>query len=97
MNGGSFIRTTRKPLKAPRARPTTRPIRSAAQALYPHTTATLPITAAESTVIEPTERSMPAVRMTSVWASARVPMIMTWARIVEMLVAVRKRSVDRLK
>ena len=40
----------------------------------------------------PTERSMPAVRMTSVWAMPRMPMIVTWVSMVERLLAVAKRE-----
>ena len=65
--------------------------------MYPHPNASLPITTDDRTVIEPTDRSIPAVSMTSVWATARVPMIVTWARIVDRLVAVKNRSVNRLK
>ena len=44
-----------------------------------------------STMTMPTERSIPAVRMISVWAIPRMPMIVTCRRIVERFEPVVKR------
>ena len=43
----------------------------------PECTARLPMTSAETTRIAPTERSIPAVRMMSVWAIATMPITVT--------------------
>ena len=58
----------------------------------PSTTASRPITTEEITMMTPTERSMPAVRITSVWAMPSMPMIVTWVSTVERLLAVTKRE-----
>ena len=61
----------------------------------PSMTASRPITTDEITMITPTERSMPAVRMTSVCAMPRMPMIVTWVSTVERLLPVTKwRVID---
>ena len=46
----------------------------------------------ESTMMAPTDRSIPAVRMMIVWPMARVPMTITCWTIREMLLACRKLS-----
>ena len=56
----------------------------------PSSTARRPITTEEITMITPTERSMPAVKMTSVCAMPRMPMIVTCVSTVERLLAVTK-------
>ena len=43
-------------------------------------------------MIAPTERSMPAVRMTSVWAMPTMPMIVTCCRTSDRLNGGKKRS-----
>ena len=48
------------------------------------------MTTEEITMITPTERSMPAVRMTRVCAMPRMPTIVTWVSTVEKLLAVTK-------
>ena len=48
-------------------------------------------------MIAPTERSMPAVRITSVWAMPRVPTTITCWTTSERFAGSRKRSVVRLK
>ena len=53
----------------------------------PSTTANLPMTTEQSTMIAATERSMPAVRMIRLWAAARMPMIDTCCMI--------KREIER--
>ncbi|EEF23288.1 conserved hypothetical protein [Ricinus communis] len=73
MNGGSFILATRKPLSSPQMPPTARPATIATGVGKPYVTATLPMTTEEMTMMTPIERSMPAVRMTSVWAAPRMP------------------------
>ena len=60
----------------------------------PSMTASRPITTEEITIITPTERSMPAVRITRVCAMPRMPMIVTWVSTVETLLPVTKCDVD---
>ena len=43
-------------------------------------------------MMTPIERSMPAVRMTSVWPMPRMPVTITWVSTVDMLLAVVKRA-----
>jgi hypothetical protein len=73
MNGGSRNLVTRKPFIAPAASPTTSPRRSASGAGAPLPVASCATTMEARIMTAPTERSMPAVRMMSVWAMARVP------------------------
>ena len=55
-----------------------------------------PMTIEASTMTMPTERSIPAVRMISVWAIPKMPMIVTCRRIVERFEPVVKaRPIDR--
>ena len=51
----------------------------------------------ESTMIAPTDRSMPAVRMISVWAMPSVPTTITCWTISDRLPGCRNRSAVRLK
>ena len=46
----------------------------------------------DSTMIAPTERSMPAVRMISVWAMPSMPMIVTCCRTSDRLNGAKKRA-----
>ena len=66
MNGGICMRVTSTPLSQPNTSPQMRPRGNAIRTGTPSTTASRPITTDEMTMITPTERSMPAVRMTSV-------------------------------
>jgi hypothetical protein len=60
--------------------------------------ATVAQTMPEKANIEPTERSMPAVRMTKVMPTARIPMKEIWRITLKMLNAERKfgRSTERM-
>ena len=71
MNGGSFTRVTSTPLSVPARAATTMPIASAATPGTPWSDDTLAITIADRMAMAPTDRSMPAVRMTIVWPTAR--------------------------
>ena len=97
MNGGSRSRVTSMPLSRPQAVPTTKPISSASRPGTPASADSLAITIDDSTMIAPTERSMPAVRMTSVWAMPSVPTTITCWTISDRLAGARKRSAVMLK
>ena len=58
----------------------------------PSKTARRPITTDEITMMTPIDRSMPAVRITSVCPTPRMPVTITWVRIVEKLPAAVKRD-----
>ncbi len=77
MKGGSRNRVTMTPLTTPHAAPAARPDRRASAGGQPESTPSRPITTDDSTMIAPTDRSIPAVRMISVWATPRKPMIVT--------------------
>ena len=66
MNGGSLIRVTRKPLIAPIAVPQAKPRISARTPGMPALVQKFAIRIDEKTAMAPADRSMPAVRMTSV-------------------------------
>ena len=97
MNGGNLSRVTSKPFPTPHASPSAIPKSRPSQGFQPQVTASFPIVTELNSVMAPTERSMPAVRMMIVWAIPKVPMIMTWARIVDTLVVVRNLSPKMLK
>jgi hypothetical protein len=92
MNGGIFSRVTSEPLRKPKATPHSNPSGNATAIGTPSMTARRPITTEEITMMTPTDRSMPAVRITSVWAMPSVPMMVTWVRTVDRLLAVTKRA-----
>ena len=77
MNGGSLIRVTSKPLIAPIAVPRIRPMMIARTPGTPSFAAMFAMRMDVNTVMAPAERSMPAVRMTRVWPSARVAITVT--------------------
>ena len=77
MNGGSLSRVTSRPLIAPIARPHRKPTISARAPGSPAFVARLAMRIEEKTAIAPADRSMPAVRMTSVWPSASTAMTVT--------------------
>ncbi len=56
----------------------------------PESTTTVPSTTPEMAMMAPTERSMPAVRMTISWPAAMMPMTVDWSIRFLMLPAVRK-------
>ena len=78
MNGGSAIRVTSRPLTKPeRARRPAMPSRIASSGGTPLSTAILVITMQPNAITVPHDRSMPAVRMISVWPMASVPTTIT--------------------
>ena len=93
MNGGSFRRVTSAPLRSPQVVPTPNPISSASSPGTPWSADSLAITIDDNTMMAPTDRSMPAVRMISVWPIAMTPTTITCCRIRERFSPVRKRSV----
>ena len=97
MNGGSRSRVTSAPLSRPHAVPTPKPMSSASRPGTPWSADSLAITIDESTMIAPTDRSMPAVRMISVWAMPSVPTTITCWTISDRLPGCRNRSAVRLK
>ena len=82
---------------SPQAVPTPNPSSSASSPGTPASAESLAITIEERTMIAPTERSMPAVRMTSVWAMPRVPTTITCWTISERFAGSRKRSAVKAK
>ena len=90
MNGGICNRVTSAPLRKPKATPHSSPSGKAKTIGTPSMTASRPITTDEITMITPTERSMPAVRITNVCAMPRMPMIVTWVSTVDRLLPVTK-------
>ena len=73
MNGGSRSRVTSRPLSPPASVPTSSPRTRASGPGTPKLAALPAITIEVKTMIAPTDRSMPAVRMISVWPTARPP------------------------
>ena len=71
MNGGRLIRVTSRPLSAPAPVASRTPMARARMPGMPSSWARVAMTIIDSTMIAPTERSMPAVRMTRVWPTAR--------------------------
>ena len=92
MNGGIFSRVTSVPLSQPKTAPNQEAERKGEDRRHAVETARRPITTDEMTMMTPTERSMPAVRMTSVWPMPRMPITITWVRTVEKLLAAMKRE-----
>ena len=92
MKGGSLIRVTSRPLTRPNSAVTPMPHRIASGAGSPSSTASLVITMPPSAMTMPHDRSMPAVRMISVWPIAMTPTTMTCCRTSEKFSPVRKRS-----
>jgi hypothetical protein len=97
MNGGSLKRVTSRPLTSPQAVPTPNPMSRARKPGTPWSADSFAMTIDESTMIAPTERSMPAVRMISVWAMPSVPTTITCWTISDRLPGSRKRSAVTLK
>ncbi|MEZ5097462.1 MAG: hypothetical protein R2731_16025 [Nocardioides sp.] len=75
MNGGSLRRVTSRPLSRPAAVPTAIAEQDGQPAGPALLGGELAPTIIESTMIVPTERSIPAVRMIRVWPIARAAMI----------------------
>ena len=91
MNGGSRIQVTSVPFSAPTAAQSTTASTSAATG--EPLIAILPAMSVPMTAIEPLARSIPAVRMISVWPSASVPITTACSRISVRLSVVRNVSV----
>src|SRR5882724_1037158 len=92
MKGGSLSRVTSTPLTAPQPPPAAMPISSASGTGRPAVTASLPMITEHSTMMAPTDRSMPAVITISVWATPITPMIVTCWMISDRLNEERKRG-----
>jgi hypothetical protein len=92
MKGGSRKLVTSTPFMAPQIAPTATPMPSASGAGTPATTASLPMITEHSTMMAPTERSIPAVITISVWAMPMMPMIVTCWMIRDRLNVDRKRE-----
>ena len=92
MNGGIASPTTSPPLMNPTAMQVRMPSRIASIGGTSLSTAILVITIEPSAIAVPHDRSMPAVRMISVWPMASVPTTMTCWMISEKFAGSRKRS-----
>ncbi|MNY36062.1 hypothetical protein D3C86_1705220 [compost metagenome] len=67
----------RNPLMRPHPSPPPSPIRKASSGGNPAVMARRPMSVEVNTMMAPTDRSMPAVRITSVWAMPIMPMMVT--------------------
>ena len=76
MNGGSLNLVTSRPLARPRTPPTTTPTRMDGTIGHP-ATSSWAVTAPARPRIDPTDRSMPPVRITKSWPIARMPKMAT--------------------
>ena len=92
MKGGSLTCVTSSPLTRPNSVVTPTPHSTARAGGMPSSVANLVITMPPSAITMPHDRSMPAVRMTSVWPMAMTPTTITCCRMSEKLPPVRKRS-----
>src|SRR6266496_2475340 len=97
MNGGRLMVVTRPPFSRPKPAQRSRPSRIARNGFSPELTASLVIAMLPSAMTAPLDRSMPAVRMTSVCPMARVPTTMTCWTMREKLPPVKNRSDLMLK
>ena len=106
MKGGNPNRTIKKPLIAPAAVAAKIPKKTAKYGFCPAIgktfdattkTARLAISICPKIMIDPMDRSMPAVRMMSAWAIARLPTITVCWTIKEMVEGRRKRSLTAPK
>src|SRR3954465_4537467 len=92
MNGGIDRPTTRPPLTRPTIIHVAIPSRIASRGGTPELTASLVITIEPSAIAVPQDRSMPAVRMISVWPMASVPITITCWMMSEKFSGWRNRS-----
>ena len=92
MNGGRLRPTTRPPLTKPTIMQVATPSRIAISGGTPESTASLVITIDPSAIAVPHDRSMPAVRMISVWPMASVPTTITCWMISEKFLGSRNWS-----
>ena len=77
MNAGRRSAVTSPPFSIPNATHVRMPSASAGSGAMPFSIASFVITIWPSAITVPTERSMPAVRITSVWPIARTPTTIT--------------------
>src|ERR671916_248155 len=91
MNGGRLTAATSRPLMTPHRTPTPSPARMATGIPAPRTSSSAAIAPARPST-EPTDRSMPAVRMTSSWPTAMIPKIATCRARLDRLLPVRNSS-----
>jgi len=89
MKGGSLNRVTSWPLMMPRTAPTAIPM-SMASGMGKPPTSNWAVMAPDRARIEPTDRSIPPVRITKSWPIARMPKIETWRARLARLLPVRK-------
>src|SRR6478672_8080440 len=80
----------------PRTPPTTIPIRMAGMIGTPETSSWA-VTAPASPRMDPTDRSMPPVRMTTSWPIARMPKMATWRARLARLLPVRNSGLARVR
>src|SRR5690242_5040165 len=92
MNGGSRRTVMSPPFKRPKPAATSRPITIDSAGATPLSTASLVMKIDDSAMTRPQDRSMPAVRMTSVWPMASVPSTITCWSTSEKFGPVRNRS-----
>src|SRR3990167_791065 len=92
MKGGSLMRVTSSPLTRPKAVVAPMPSTMASSGCRPSSVTTLVITMEPSAITMPHDRSMPAVRMISVWPMASRPTTITCCRISEKFWPDRKLS-----
>ena len=94
MNGGSPTNEIRAPFRKPKNRPVSRP---AGMPNRPQPGISEQITAAmaEAASIEPTDRSMPPVRMTKVMPAASTVLIAACCATIETFCGVKNRPSDR--
>jgi hypothetical protein len=92
MKGGSLSRVTSAPLTTPQPAPAATPTRNAIGAGSPIVTASLPMMTEHSTMMAPTDKSMPAVITINVCAAPITPMIVTCWMISDRLNIDRKRE-----
>jgi hypothetical protein len=92
MNEGSRTSVTSPPFRTPKPIQVRTPSSSAGRAGIPLTIASFVITICPSAITVPTERSIPAVRITSVWPIASTPTTITCCSTSERFSAWKKRS-----
>src|ERR1700674_1143602 len=93
MNDGSPIAGVSQPFSRPKATHTASPTRMARKGFMPESAPRPVMSTDDSAMIMPFDRSIPPVRMTSVWPMASVPTTITCCRMSEKFAPDRKRSV----
>ena len=93
MNDGRRMRVTSRPLTSPNSAVTPMPHPIASTGGMPSVVAKRVITMPPSAISMPHDRSMPPVRITSVWPMAITPTTATCCRISEKFSPLKKRSV----